>query len=79
MCPFVEEKEKSVMFSLTYKYLETAYTIFSTSSNPSLLFQPSPLLIIITMSNPPIIPTPSIIWDSRVTVQFPSCFVSFFF
>ena len=34
MCPFVEEKEKSVMFSLTYKYLETAYTIFSTSSNP---------------------------------------------
>ena len=34
MCPIVEEKEKSVMFSLTYKYLETAYTIFSTFSNP---------------------------------------------
>ena len=33
MCLFVEEKEKRVMFSLTYKYLETAYTTFSTSSN----------------------------------------------
>ena len=29
MCPFVEKKkEKSFVFSLTYKYLETAYTIF---------------------------------------------------
>ena len=34
MCLFVEEKEKSIMFSLTYKYLETAYINFSTSSNP---------------------------------------------
>ena len=31
---FVEKKEKSIVFSLTYKYLETAYTIFSTPSNP---------------------------------------------
>ena len=31
MCPFVEKKkkkEKSFVFSLTYKYLETAHTIF---------------------------------------------------
>ena len=55
MCPFVEKKKRkkgSVVFSLTYKYKETAYTIFSTPSNPpiinnyysvqspSLLFQP---------------------------------------
>ena len=46
MCPFVEKKEKSVVFTLTYKYQETAYTIFSNPSNP--LF-----LIIILMSNPP--------------------------
>ena len=40
MCLFVEKKkEKSVVFSLTYKYKEAAYTIFSTPSNP-LLFQP---------------------------------------
>ena len=40
------------MFSLTYKYKETAYTIFSSPSNPPLI--PTPLsLIIITVSNPP--------------------------
>ena len=48
MCPFVEKKEKSVVFSLTYKYQETAYTIFATPSNPP----PPLLLIIIAMSNP---------------------------
>ena len=32
MCPFVEKKEKSFVFSLTYKYQETTYTIFSTPS-----------------------------------------------
>ena len=47
MCPFVEKKEKSVVFSLTYKYQETAYTIFATPYNPL-----PQLLIIITMSNP---------------------------
>ena len=53
MCPFVEKKkkEKSVVFSLTYKYQETSYTIFSNPSNPP----PTP-----------IIPTPPIIRDSRV-------------
>ena len=34
MCPFVgKKKEKSVVFSLTYKFYETEYTIFSTPSN----------------------------------------------
>ena len=33
MCPFDEKKEKSVAFSLTYKYQKIAYTIFSTPSN----------------------------------------------
>ena len=44
MCLFVEKKkkEKSVVFNLTYNYLETTYTIFSTSSTPF-------------YSNPPII------------------------
>ena len=56
MCLFVEKKEKSIVFSLTCKYYETTYTIFSTPSNPTppspLLFQTPLLLIIITMSNP---------------------------
>ena len=34
MCRFVEKKEKSVVFSSTYEYYETTYTIFSTPSNP---------------------------------------------
>ena len=42
MCPFVEKKEKSVVFSLIYKYYKTTYTIFQP--------RPTPL--------PPIIPTP---------------------
>ena len=54
MCLFVEEKEKSAVFSFTYKYYETAYTVFSTLSNPT----------------PPIIPTPSIIQDSRVYYKY---------
>ena len=38
MYPLVEKKkEKSVLFSLTYKYYETAYTIFSTPSNPPII------------------------------------------
>ena len=53
------------MFSLTY---------ISTKKPPALFFQlcptphiiPTPLLIIITMSKPPIILTPRIIRDSRV-------------
>ena len=55
MCPFDEKKQKSVVFSLTYKYEETAYTVFSTPSNPPIIPTPPPfplLLIIITMSNP---------------------------
>ena len=49
--PVCWKKEKSAVFSLTYKYQETTYTIFLTPSNPpiinnyynvqpSLLFQP---------------------------------------
>ena len=64
MCPFVEKKERSVVFSLTYKYQETAYPV----QPPAII--PTPLLLIInTMSNPPIIPTPPIIRDSRVPSQ----------
>ena len=45
MCPFVEKKkEKSVVFSLTYKYQGTTYSIFSTPSNATAT---------------PIIPTPA--------------------
>ena len=54
MCPFVEKKEKSVVFSLTYTYQETAYTIFQLcpSSSPPIIPTPSPLLLInIAMSN----------------------------
>ena len=67
MCPFVEKKEKSVVFSLTY----------STTKPPTLFLQPRPtlpllfqhlLLIIITMSDPSIIPTPPIIRDLRVSI-----------
>ena len=36
----VEKTEKSVVFSLTYKYKETAYTIFSTLSNPPIISHP---------------------------------------
>ena len=61
MCPFVEKKEKSVVFSLTYKYQETAYTIFATPSNP-----PPPIINNYYNVQPPIIPTPPIIRDSRV-------------
>ena len=58
MCPFVEKKEKGVVFRLTYKYKETAYTIFSTPSNPP---------------PPPIIPTPPIINNCyNVQPLFPS-------
>ena len=62
MCPFVEKKEKSVVFSLTYKYQETAYTIFATPSNPP----PPPIINNYCNVQPPIIPTPPIIRDSRV-------------
>ena len=55
MYPFIEKKEKSV--------------VFSTLSSPPYYSNPL-LLIIITMSKPPppplIIPTPPIIRDSRV-------------
>ena len=53
------------MFSLTYKYKETAYTIFSTTSSPRppppppLLFQSFLLLIIITISKLPYYFNPS--------------------
>ena len=68
MCPFVEKKEKSVVFSTKYKHKETAYIIFSTPSTPPPYYSNPLLLIIITMSNPPIIPIPHIIRDSRVYV-----------
>ena len=42
---------------------------FFKPAQPPLLFQPALLLIIITMSNPRIIPTPPIIRDSRVVVS----------
>ena len=57
MCPFIErkKKEKSGVFSLAYK-----------AKKPP---TPPPIInnyLIITMSNPPIIPTPLIIRDTRV-------------
>ena len=79
MCPFVEKKEKSVVFSLTYhistKKLIRNYIIFSTPSNPPIInncynVHPSPPPHII-----PIIPTPPIIRDSRV----PACFAALTF
>ena len=71
MCPFVgEKKEKSVVFSLTYKYYVTAYTIFSTPSN--LAYYSSPPIINNYYNVQPrsIIPIPPIIRDSRVTEKY---------
>ena len=53
MCPFVEKKEKSVVFNLTYTYQETAYTIFQLRPSPPYYSNPHPplLLINIAMSN----------------------------
>ena len=59
MCPCVEKKDKSVVFSLTYKYYETAYTIFSTPCN--LLYYSNPLLLIIMTVLTPLPPPPTII------------------
>ena len=70
------------MFSLTHKYYETAYTIFSTLSNPP-YYSNSPIINSYhnvhpppppttpppptpTPHPPPIIPNPPIIRDSRV-------------
>ena len=64
MCLFVEKKEKSVVFSLAYKYQETAYTVFSTL--PNHLFMPTP-----PINNnyynvqPPYYSNPSILFGTR--------------
>ena len=71
MCPFVgKKKEKSVVFSLTYKYYETAYTIFSTLSNLPYYSSPPIINNYYNVQPRPIIPTPPIIQDSRVTEQY---------
>ena len=71
MCPFVgKKKEKSVVFSLTYKYYETAYTIFSTPSNLPYYSSPPIINNYYNVQPCPIIPTPPIIRDSRVTEQY---------
>ena len=43
MSTFIEKKEKSVVFSWTYKYYEIAYTISSTRPNPPVI--PTPPII----------------------------------
>ena len=68
MYRFVKKKEKSVVFSLR----------LSTKKPPTLFFQPRPTLPIIPIPppiinnycnvQPPIIPTPPIIRDSRVSL-----------
>ena len=59
MCPFVEKKEKSVVFSSTYKYYETGYTIFSTPSNPCIIPTPPFINNYYNVYSPPYFPNPS--------------------
>ena len=71
MCPFVEKKEKSVVFSLTYEYYETTY--FSTPSTfPFPYYSNPPIISNYYNVQPPIIPTPPIIRDSRVCAEVSS-------
>ena len=62
MCPFVEKKEKNIVFSLTYRYIlrNCLHCFF----NPA---QPPPIINNYYNVQPPL-PSPPIIQDLRVNV-----------
>ena len=68
MCPFVKKKRKKCYVQFNISVLRNYLHYFFNPVQPPLLFQLPLLLIINTMSNPPIIPTPPIIRESRVTL-----------